>query len=102
VFETRDPDARGWETWTPDATRRTVDGVTSWTELTAVELPLVSFRATWRFADGTELTSDSTLRFRDLDELAADLEDAGFDLDEVRDAPDRPGLEFVVIARPMA
>jgi SAM-dependent methyltransferase len=101
VFETRDPAARGWEAWTPDATRRTVDGVTSWTELTAVELPLVSFRATWRFADGTELTSDSTLRFRDLDELAADLEDAGFDLDEVRDAPDRPGLEFVVVARPM-
>jgi SAM-dependent methyltransferase len=100
VFESRDPAARGWEAWTPDATRRTIDGVTSWTELTAVELPLVSFRATWRFPDGTELTSDSTLRFRDLDELAADLEDAGFDLDEVRDAPDRPGLEFVVVARP--
>jgi len=100
VFETRDPAARGWEAWTPDATRRTVGDVTSWTELTAVELPLVSFRATWRFADGTELTSDSTLRFRDLDELADDLAAAGFAVDEVRDAPDRPGLEFVVVGRP--
>jgi SAM-dependent methyltransferase len=100
VFETRDPAARGWEAWTPATTRRTVDGVTSWTELIAVDLPLVTFRGTWRFADGTELTSDSTLRFRDLDELTADLADVGFRVDEVREAPDRPGLEFVVIARP--
>jgi len=100
VFETRDPAARGWEAWTPATTRRTVGGVTTWTELTAVDLPLVSFRGIWQFPDGTELTSDSTLRFRDLDELDADLEDAGFSIDEVREAPDRPGLEFVVIARP--
>ncbi|MGI5131744.1 class I SAM-dependent methyltransferase [Pseudonocardia sp. CA-107938] len=105
VFETRDPDARGWEDWTPEATRRTVhvDGigeVTSWTELTSVELPLVSFRGTWRFADGTELTSDSTLCFRDYDEVVAELQDASFVVEEVRDAPDRPGLELVIVARP--
>jgi SAM-dependent methyltransferase len=100
VFETRDPAARGWEAWTPDATLQTVGDVTTWTELTAVELPLVTFRSTWRFADGTELTSDSTLRFRGVDELTADLAAAGFAVDEVRGAPDRPGLEFVVVARP--
>jgi SAM-dependent methyltransferase len=102
VFETRDPAARGWEAWTPAATRQTVDGCTSWTEVTAVELPLVTFRRTYRFADGLDLTSDSTLRFRGLDELGADLAAAGFAVDEVREAPDRPGLEFVLVARPIS
>jgi len=45
------------------------------------------------------LTSGSTLRFRGRDELAGSLASAGFVVDEVRDAPDRPGLEFVFIAR---
>ena len=45
------------------------------------------------------LTSDSTLRFRSRDELATSLIAAGLVVDEVRDAPDRPGREFVFIAR---
>jgi hypothetical protein len=44
------------------------------------------------------LTSDSTLRFRERAELAASLASAGLVVDEIRDAPDRPGLEFVFIA----
>jgi SAM-dependent methyltransferase len=105
VFETRDPAARDWERWTQEATRRTVDipgvgAVTSWLELTAITEPLVSFRWTWVFAqDGATLTSDSTLRFRDRVEVQADLHAAGYDTVEVRDAPDRPGLEFVFLAR---
>ena len=105
VFETRDPAARGWEGWTRDATHRTVDlpgagTVTSWGELTEVDLPLVSFRWTWIFdSDGATLTSDSTLRFRSREEVAADLHATGYVLDDVRDAPDRPGLEFVFLAR---
>ena len=49
-------------------------------------------------SDGAVLTSDSTLRFRSLDELDASLVAAGFVVGDVRDAPDRPGLELVVIA----
>lgn len=60
-------------------------------ELTAVDLPLVSFRSTYRFLnDNTTLTSDSTLRFRDRDELTTSLETEGFDIREIREAPDRP------------
>ncbi len=44
------------------------------------------------------LTSDSTLRFRSRDEIERSLADAGFDVTEVRDAPDRPGREHVFIA----
>jgi hypothetical protein len=68
-------------------------------ELTAVDLPLVSFRYTYRFLeDNTTLISDSTLRFRDRDELTASLVTEGFTVREVREAPDRPGREFVFLA----
>jgi len=39
------------------------------------------------------------LRFRDRDEIAASLAAVGFAVEDVRDAPDRPGREFVFIAR---
>jgi hypothetical protein len=52
-----------------------------------------------RTSDGAVLTSDSTLRFRSRVEVEESLVDAGFVVDEVRDAPDRPGREFVFVAR---
>jgi hypothetical protein len=74
--------------------------VRAWEEVTDVSGQLVSFRSVFVFeADGTTVTSQSTLRFRERDEVAASLEVAGYRLDEVRDAPDRPGLEFVFITR---
>ena len=105
VFETRDPAARAWTGWTRAATHRTVvlpevGEVTLWTEVTDIAWPLVSFRSTWRFsADGTTLTSDSTLRFRTRAEVTSDLEDHGYSVVDVRDAPDRPGRELVFLAR---
>ncbi|TCC39574.1 class I SAM-dependent DNA methyltransferase [Kribbella sindirgiensis] len=108
VFETRDPAARVWEEWgkwTRENTYQVApvpDGgtVETWGELLSVELPFVSFRGTYVFSsDGAVLTSDSTLRFRERDELEQSLTAAGFAVDDVRDAPDRPGKEFVFIAR---
>jgi SAM-dependent methyltransferase len=102
VFEVRDPSRRAWERWTPERTRTRVDtpsgAVESWCEVTAVSLPFVSFRWTYLFADGTTDVSDSTLRFRERHEVEAALAKAGFSVREVRDAPDRPGLEFVFVA----
>ena len=109
VFEARNPSRRAWQSWDRQGTwrRAQVPGagaVESWVELTRVALPLVSFRTTFVFgADGAVLTSHSTLRFRDRAELTASLGEAGFQVDEVRDAPDRPGLEMVFVAtRPHA
>jgi len=105
VFETRVPSRRAWESWTPANTIRTYgDGeaghVVTWTELTEVRLPLVTFRHWFRFdSDGAEVVSTSTLRFRERDEIAGDLERAGFAVREVRGAPDRPGLEYVFVAQ---
>ncbi|WP_454048667.1 class I SAM-dependent methyltransferase [Cellulomonas sp. Marseille-Q8402] len=105
VLETRRPEARAWETWTAEAgtERRDVPGVGTVErtfEVTAVDLPLVSFREHYRLpGGGPEVVSRSTLRFRSLDEVVASLGDAGLRAVDVRDAPDRPGLEHVVLAR---
>jgi SAM-dependent methyltransferase len=105
VFESRDPRAKAWLEWNRDRTYRRVvipgaGPVETWTDLTGVAGSLVSFRMTFVFgADGAVLTSDSTLRFRSRGELANSLEAAGLVVEEVRDAPDRPGRELVFIAR---
>lgn len=104
VFETRDPSKRAWWNWTRAQTYRRVDiagvgGVESWVELTKVALPLVSFRTTFVFAsDGALLTSDSTLRFRDREDVVESLVVAGFAVEDIRDAPDRPDLEMVFVS----
>ncbi|WP_329002651.1 class I SAM-dependent methyltransferase [Kribbella sp. NBC_00709] len=105
VFETRDPARRAWEEWTREGTHQVqpvAEGgtVEVWTELVEVELPFVSFRATYVFSsDDAVLTSDSTLRFRERDEVEESLTAAGFVVDEVREAPDRPGKEWVFVTR---
>ncbi len=103
VFEVRDPAARGWEAWTLDATRQHVDTVegwvTNWVEVTEVELPFVSFVQHYEFDNSEKLVSRSTLRFRHQAEIEATLIACGFEVMEVRDAPDRPGLELVFLAR---
>ncbi|QFQ98188.1 class I SAM-dependent methyltransferase [Streptomyces phaeolivaceus] len=111
VFETRDPARRAWEAWNrEDSYTVTTDvpgvgTVESWVELIDVTGQLVTFR--WHYAfegrqDGA-LTSDSTLRFRGREEIEADLRARGYVLEDVRDAPDRPGREFVFVAcRPSA
>jgi ubiquinone/menaquinone biosynthesis C-methylase UbiE len=104
VFESRDPARAAWLEWTRDQTYRRVvvpgaGSVETWTDLTAVEGNLVSFRTTFVLGrDRTVLTSDSTLRFRSRDELTRSLLAAGLVVDDVRDAADRPGREFVFIA----
>jgi hypothetical protein len=63
-----------------------------------VTLPFVSFRNTYRLlSDGVAVTSDSTLRFRSRDEVASLLA-SDYRVLDVRDAPDRPGREYVFIA----
>ncbi|WP_030917579.1 class I SAM-dependent methyltransferase [Streptosporangium amethystogenes] len=104
VFETRRPEYRAWEEWAADAAQVTLDipgtgSVERRLEVTDVSLPLVSFRFTYTFlADGAVVTSDSTLRFRDRDEVETSLVAGGYRVLDVREAPDRPGREFVFIA----
>ncbi|MFF7391737.1 class I SAM-dependent methyltransferase [Streptomyces scabiei] len=112
VFETRDPARRAWEAWNRAESYGVTDvpgfgRVESWVELTEVSGPLVSFRRHYVFGGGpggvdknsaVSLTSDSTLRFRERHEIEADLLAHGYTVEDVRDAPDRPGKEFVFVA----
>jgi hypothetical protein len=104
VFESRDPAKQAWLGWTREQTRTAtvlpgVGLVEKWHEVTGVSGQLVSFRTVFEFeADGAVIISESTLRFRERNDLESSLSAAGYRFDEVRDAPDRPGLELVFIA----
>jgi SAM-dependent methyltransferase len=104
VFETRRPERRIWEEWAADDERTTLDipqvgPVERSLEVTEIRLPFVSFRYTTRFlADGAVINSDSTLRFRGREEIESSLRAHGYRVVEVREAPDRPGREFVFVA----
>ncbi len=105
VFETRDPAAQAWLGWTREHTETTatvpgVGGLRDWLELVEVGDGLVTFRWTVLFdSDGAHMSSDTTLRFRSRREIEESLASAGFELREVRQAPDRPGREMVFVAQ---
>ena len=107
IFESRDPARRAWEEWTVERTKSTTDipsvgRVTEWVQVLDVRDggELVTFESRNVFeADGTVISSRSTLRFRPREALEESLVASGFAVDEVRDAPDRPGRELVFVAR---
>lgn len=105
VFEVRDPSQKAWLDWNRDNTYSSLEIpkigiVEEWCDLIDVSNELVSFRWTYKFkSDGSELTSDSTLRFRQKDNILSSLEKAGLEVYDIRDAPDRPKKEFVFIAK---
>lgn len=104
VFEARRPEVRAWEGWTRERTRQVVaipdvGDVEDWVEVTGVDGELVTFVSPTIFhGDGTRIDSVSTLRFRSRAAIEASLVDAGLDVVDVRDAPDRPGREWVYLA----
>ena len=105
VFESRDPSRRPWLAWNRDTTYRRLDvpgvgAVETWWDLTEVDGDYVSYRRSYVFAaGGATLTSDSTRRFRSRAEIKGSLRSAGYTLADVHDAPDRPGYEWVFVAR---
>ena len=107
IFESRDPARRAWEEWTEERSRSTTDipgvgRVTDWVQVTEVTAggELVTFESPNVFeADGAVVTSRSTLRFRSRVAIEDSLHSSGFAVDDVRDAPDRPGRELVFVAR---
>lgn len=110
VFEARRPERQAWLDWTPERTHQVVDiahegPVEDWVEVTHVdssapEAPLVTFVSPTVFhRDGHRVDSVSTLRFRSRAAIERSLVEAGFEVIDVRDAPDRPGREWVYLAR---
>ncbi len=106
VFEVRDPERQAWLAWTPEKTHQRLEikgigYVEGWCEVKEVSEELVTFCWTYTFeSDGKVLSSDSTLRFRKREDIIESLDNAGYSVLDIRDAPDRPGKEFVFIAQP--
>ncbi|MDA0364259.1 MAG: class I SAM-dependent methyltransferase [Chloroflexi bacterium] len=89
AFDSRNPDAHEWLTWTPEATHRRLEAgalgaVDIWWQLTAVRGDLVRYEIHHRFASGgEELLSFNKLRFRTQARLGESLIDAGFSVRDV-------------------
>jgi hypothetical protein len=108
AFESRNPGARKWESWTRELTLRTVETpegpVGFWHETAAVDLPLVSYDTLTRnLSTGEATSSRDVLAFRDERALRASTEHAGFEVDHVYGDWDRtpPALtspELIMIA----
>jgi SAM-dependent methyltransferase len=105
VFETRDPAREVWLGWDREHSYQRfelpgIGGVEQWFELTDMTDGVATFSGTYVFeSDGARLTPSSQLRFRTREEVDVSLAAAGFEPAEVRDAPDRPGLELVFVAQ---
>lgn len=109
IFDSRDPRARGWETWTA-ALREEItllDGreVVTWTEITDLAGELVTFLTHYAFpGSGEELFSQGTLRFRPGETLRSSLSAAGFKVEHIyggwhREPVGQGDGEFIVVAR---
>ncbi|MFD0680022.1 MULTISPECIES: methyltransferase domain-containing protein [unclassified Paenibacillus] len=105
VFEVRDPSKEAWKDWNREQSFQVIDvpeigKIEKWVDLLNVQLPLVTFRQTFVFQkDGTVISSDSTLKFRNRSEIIDSIRGTNLHVEAIRDAPDRPGLEFVFVTR---
>ncbi len=113
TFDSRDPRDRRWEQWSPATTRTihlTDTGlVEHWTEVIEIEPrpdggSTVTFIHHYRFDDGDERDSTSTMAFRTEESVRRDLLGAGFDLERLfggwaGEPVGHPDGELIVIAR---
>lgn len=109
AFESRNPAARTWETWTRELTLRTVETpegpVEFWHETADVDLPLVSYDTLTRNRRTGQVTVNrDVLAFRDESALRSTLDLADFDVQQIygnwdRTTPAADSPELIVIAR---
>jgi SAM-dependent methyltransferase len=109
AFNAYDPNARIWERWNPNDSRRQVvlgDATTVeiWTEVTQRLGDVVSFSHHYRFPHGDTRRSDSSLRFWSEARIRQSVIDAGFTIERVdggwRGEPVGAGDgELIVVAR---
>jgi SAM-dependent methyltransferase len=109
AFESRNPSARPWATWTPEASRRHVDHaalgrIEVWYRLLEVRRERVLYEIHYRFvSSGEEVVSTNELRFRTQAELMQSLTDIGFSVEHVfgdwgRQPVDAKSPELIFVA----
>jgi ubiquinone/menaquinone biosynthesis C-methylase UbiE len=107
AFESRNPAAREWESWTADHVWRGVDpavgSIVSWSEVADVRDGIVSYSIHHVFEDGTDIVSPCELRFRTAHELEDSLANASFAIEQMFGGWDRSQVspsapELIVVA----
>jgi SAM-dependent methyltransferase len=88
AFETRNPNARDWESWTDEMHKSVEDPaagrIDTWAEVQDVRQGIVSSTLHYLFvATGEEVLSTARLRFRTQAELTQSLVTAGFAVDRI-------------------
>ena len=77
AFETRNPEVREWQYWTPRETQQRIETTAGPADvhydISSVTGPLVSYETCIRFPDGERVVVPDTLRFMDQAELAGFL-----------------------------
>jgi SAM-dependent methyltransferase len=113
AFDSRDPQARAWERWNPEASRRTAtlpDGsvVDGWFDVVDVAdddgMVLVTFEDHGVFPDGAHVVESAQLAFRSEQRLRDDVAAAGFAVEHIyggwgREPVGEGGGELIVVAR---
>ena len=109
AFETRHPQARAWEDWSPAGEIRIVDPagrtLRVWHEVQSVIGDMVTFTGTTAEPDGTVLrVNHASLRFLGVEELGGFLADAGLEIeaqygDWHREPITADSREIITIAR---
>lgn len=94
AFETRNPAAREWLTWTPDETRETVDvpgegHVRVHYDVTGEQDGVVTYETHFAFPDAETAVATSRLRFRGLGHVNALLATAGLAARDIHGSWDR-------------
>jgi SAM-dependent methyltransferase len=112
AFETRNPQVRAWEKWTPEKITQVTDPqgrrVRAWHQVERVEGEHVTFTETFAVDGVAEpMVSRSTLRFISAEHLDHLLPQAGFVVDERYGNWDRclftpASAEIITVARPLA
>lgn len=88
AFESRNPEARGWESWNREATFERSDSphgpMACWVDVVNVGDGKVHFQGHNVFIEtGEHLVADSTLRFRTQEEISSSLTQVGFKVNHV-------------------
>jgi ubiquinone/menaquinone biosynthesis C-methylase UbiE len=106
VFDSRNPDAREWLDWTPEATREVREHpdhgrVERWNSAEATVVPgVIEYRTHYRVPDGRQWQARSRIAFPALEELSAAIDQVGLRVDrwygDPAGGPLQPGCPDII------
>jgi SAM-dependent methyltransferase len=111
-FDSRNPEAREWERWVPDATwerlpHPTFGMVERWNDALEAGPGLVRYQTYYRLEDGRQFSAESEIAYTAFEDLEAAVTEAGLRVDrwagDAAGGPLRPGCpDFIPIGGPVA